>query len=379
MEERESLEEERRSLAQKDLDATEVAGFFGRAARFFSKEITGQVVIDTEETNLDPNKILKQQTVDFGEWERFLAGDSSSLQYIYQYIEFEYLTLPSFLLLYKIAVVVPTVFITDLFWQIAVSGCVEVFFGVFIFWSEPYVSPWVDTMYRAGSVHNIALIGLGSINVMLVRENSLFDLAIIITLVTVVYFCFVVGLLFGTVIWPTIATILTKMSVQRHMLRIGMRTIELTSLFLNPLIHSEEKKNVKLNIPSTYEAYQKFIVEHPTARPGDDVTDIEARRRDEALQETAVQQAELVAAGGAHGGSLTAVLSPTGGNAGVISSPQTARLQPLQPPCTVPRGRSRTPQVELEDNDVTVFAHQGATGGGMAEGFDQGDMQAEDM
>lgn len=265
LEEREKQLQENMFASDRD-DPTEAAGVFGFFAKFFSKAITGETI---EENIAETHNVIHKSTVDFGEWERFLAGDNSALgQLLYKFIEYEYITLPPFLMLYRVAVLIPTVFVTDdMFTQMVALAAVEVGFGTFIFWTEPYINPWIDTMYRAGSVHNIMLIGLAAINTMLNAESSTLDLATLMLLVTGVYFLIVIFLLLMTTVWPTMNVALTKANVAKQMKRIGMRTIDMSSVVLNPLMH---KKSL-MPIVDLIRSYEAFVRAHPEAEPGDDL------------------------------------------------------------------------------------------------------------
>ena len=109
---------------------------------------------------------------------------------------------------------------------------------IFMFWSQPYINPWVDTMYRAGSVHNIGLLGLSAIDrVQRAKGTREEGLGLEMLIWSSLYMLFVVFLFTATVIVPILKMLVAIAIVGRQMKRVGMRTVDLSSLFLNPLLH----------------------------------------------------------------------------------------------------------------------------------------------
>ena len=206
--------------------------------RFFSKTVhsevrnplrKGPVVIPTRQT-----------TVSFSEWERFLVDDDSNVFMLYMMLEYEWMTFPPFLMLYKLLILAPTIFVeNNTFLQLFGSCSVELVFGLFIFWSQPYLNPWVDTMYRAGSVHNIVSLGLSAYDRVLQANGDTNGLTFTMMIVTTTYLGFVAILLFLTIVWPMVSYGARQIRVESQMNRIGLRTNDLSSLFLNPLAHEQ--------------------------------------------------------------------------------------------------------------------------------------------
>jgi hypothetical protein len=178
--------------------------------------------------------------VSFDEWERYLGVDTSNLFPLYYMLEFEWMFLPPLILVHKAAILAPNVLMEDeSLPQFVLTAVVETFFAIFVFWTQPYLNPWVDTIYRAGSVHNIGLLGLISYSRALAASGDSEDLDIIMVTWTAVYLGFVVVLLVATVLVPVVGIVAQQVNVGRQMERVGMRTIDLSSLFLNPLLHDD--------------------------------------------------------------------------------------------------------------------------------------------
>ena len=56
---------------------------------------------------------------------------------------------------------------------------------------------------------------------------------------TTCYMMFVAALFIATVIVPTLSVVVNQVIVGRQMARVGMRTVDLSSLFLNPMLHED--------------------------------------------------------------------------------------------------------------------------------------------
>ncbi|CUG89026.1 membrane-associated protein, putative, partial [Bodo saltans] len=156
-----------------------------------------------------------------------------------------------------------------------------------------------------GSVHNIMQIGLAAINTMLNAEGSSVDLGNLMLLVTAVYFAIVVFLIVMTTVWPTLSIALTKSNVAQQMKRIGMRTIAMSSVVLNPLMH----KKVLVSIVDLIRAYEAFLVAHPEADAGEDLN-----RRDRDVSVS--MMTNVLPQDGAN--DMDADCSPQGGRGGTI-------------------------------------------------------------
>ena len=196
----------------------------------------------------------RAEVVDLEEWMRLLNEDTTPLRQLYRFLEYEYMALPPFLQLYKTAVLLPAVLMAPgSLAQLAASAAVEVGFGVFIFYSRPYVSAWVDVLYRAASAHAIALIGLAAVGRATAAargggnnnggssdEDGSGGATIAGTAMTVatsVYLAFVVCILGASTVWPIVQFGLRQASVERRLGRVGMRVSDLASLLLNPFAH----------------------------------------------------------------------------------------------------------------------------------------------
>ena len=204
------------------------------------RDSSEKVSTDSDFHFLPPHQLGNRlDTVDFNEWQRFLNEDGSPMFQLYRYLEFEYMTLPPFLLLYKLLVLLPVVFLEDgSLSQLAATSGIEIAFGVFITWTEPYMSGWVDILYRAGSAHNITLLGLGAIHRVLADDGSGGDtVELLMLLTTGVYLGFVVLVLFLSALWPLITFGFTQLMVERELNKVGMRISDLASLLLNPFMH----------------------------------------------------------------------------------------------------------------------------------------------
>ena len=230
------LIDELRKAAAEDDDAEEEP-LVGRLARFFAPalpQVTSRSLFSFMVS------VPKLDVLSMPEWERFLAVDLSKMKTLYETLEFEWMNLTPFLLLQKVAVLAPLVYLAEeSMTQFIVSASVEIAFGLFMFWSQPYVNPWVDTMYRAGSVHNIGLLGWAALHRVLLSRGDDEGLSLLMLLWTTCYMMFVAALFIATVIVPTLSVVVNQVIVGRQMARVGMRTVDLSSLFLNPMLHED--------------------------------------------------------------------------------------------------------------------------------------------
>ena len=200
-------------------------------------------------------------TLSTDEWDRFLAADESFLVHTYKTLEYEWMTFSPLLLVYKLILLCPLTFIeANTFSQMAAVCCVELLFGIFIFWSQPYLNPWVDTMYRAGAVHSVVLLGLTCWHLVLQANGDSSGLGLSMLVCTSIYMCFVVLMLLLTVVWPMVSYGVQQLRVESQLQRIGLRSKDLSSLLLNPLIHDaatlspQELSHVDLHFRKAKEA-----------------------------------------------------------------------------------------------------------------------------
>eukprot|EP00658_Telonema_sp_P-2_P007164 TRINITY_DN12670_c0_g1_i3.p1 TRINITY_DN12670_c0_g1~~TRINITY_DN12670_c0_g1_i3.p1 ORF type:complete len:350 (+),score=71.72 TRINITY_DN12670_c0_g1_i3:150-1199(+) len=102
---------------------------------------------------------------------------------------------------------------------------------------DRYMSGWVDILYRAGSAHNITLLGLSAIHRVLTDSGDEDGVTLYMLITTVTYLSFVVIVLFLSALWPLIAFGIKQLLVERELNKVGMRISDLASLLLNPFMH----------------------------------------------------------------------------------------------------------------------------------------------
>jgi len=183
------------------------------------------------------------------EWDRFLTSDTSLMFSLYRTLEFEWIMITPLLLLYRLVIVTPSILLEQgSVNQLVAIAAIEVLFGTFMHWAQPYVNSWVDSMYRFGSIHNVGIIGLVSFRRVIVSNLEVnwgsFDsfgvessgIDVVMSFWTFGYYFFVAILLFMAVVLPTTQQIIGEIAVANELSLVGMRTLELSSLFLNPLL-----------------------------------------------------------------------------------------------------------------------------------------------
>ena len=99
------------------------------------------------------------------EWCLFSDSDASAIASLYRHLRFEWMYLSPVLLAWKIVLVCPVVLLeTQSFAQLVGVSVAEMTFGLFIFSTNPFISPIVNIIYKIGSVHQIMFLGILSLD-----------------------------------------------------------------------------------------------------------------------------------------------------------------------------------------------------------------------
>ena len=103
--------------------------------------------------------------VKLNEWRRFVYTDPTALGKLYATFELEWIYVPPIMLFWKAALLLPAIFIErGTFGQMVGIATVQFLVGLFLFITEPSISPLVDMLYKLGGGHQMLLLGLLALN-----------------------------------------------------------------------------------------------------------------------------------------------------------------------------------------------------------------------
>ena len=172
--------------------------------------------------------------VDILEWLRFVITDPTALGKLYLSFELNWIYVPPILLFWKAAILAPAVFIErNTFPQLAGVAAVQFLFGVFLFVTEPSISPVVDLMYKLGSAHQMLLLGVLSLNTRQLYEGST-DLGPLTVAITATYLLICIAIFAGVTLVPVFKGMLEVRRVVRHFDSLGMYYSQAIGMYVVP-------------------------------------------------------------------------------------------------------------------------------------------------
>ena len=175
------------------------------------------------------------RTVDKAEWGRFVVTDPTALGKLYLSFELEWIYVPPILLFWKAAILAPAVFIErETFQQLAGVAAAQFLFGLFLFVTEPSISPVVDLMYKLGAAHQMLLLGVLSLNRRQLYVGST-DLGPLSVGITATYLVVCLGIFIGITLMPVLKKSLDQRRVVRLFESLGMHYSQAISMHVVPL------------------------------------------------------------------------------------------------------------------------------------------------
>ena len=192
--------------------------------------------------------------VKYLEWSRFLETDFSRMAVTYKVVKFSALFVPPLLVAYKVAVVAPAVLLEagSLDQRIAISA-VELLFGVIMFATNAFITPFVTLTFRVASIHQLFVLGMSAASAVYKYDTGK-DLGTGIIAITFIYIIFNVVVLVLTVIWPILTVLLAKRRAKKLVTEHGYEYSQGMALWVDPIAHDAELKEIEdaLNAPSDF-------------------------------------------------------------------------------------------------------------------------------
>jgi hypothetical protein len=172
--------------------------------------------------------------VDMEEWRRYVVTDPTALGKLYLSFELDWIYVPPILLFWKAAVLAPAVFIErNTFQQSVGVATAQFLFGVFMFVTEPSISPIVDLMYKLGAAHQMLLLGVLSLNTRQQYVGAA-DLGALSVAITIVYLLISVAMLAGVTVIPTLQQTLHERRITELLAGFGMPYSKTTGMYVVP-------------------------------------------------------------------------------------------------------------------------------------------------
>ena len=161
--------------------------------------------------------------------------DPTALGKLYLSFELDWIYVPPILLFWKAAILAPAVFIErDTFPQLAGVATAQFLFAVFLFVTEPSISPVVDLMYKLGAAHQMLLLGVLSLNTRQQYVGST-DLGPLSVGITATYLALCFGIFVGITILPILKKILEQRRVVQLLSTLGMHYSQAIGMYVVPM------------------------------------------------------------------------------------------------------------------------------------------------
>ena len=192
---------------------------------FFSKECAERFTTTDESGNA---------SVSLTEWTRFVATDPTALAAQYRVLHFRWLYLPPILLVWKVGLLAPAVFLEpgSLTQLIGISA-VEIAFGFFMFLLQPSLAPMTTALYRLGAVHQAIFLGLQALNVDSQYKGK-GNLNGYLIATTLAYLLFCLMCIIWAAVWPAVKQAIDKKKSTKALSALGLQYSLSTSLYLVP-------------------------------------------------------------------------------------------------------------------------------------------------
>ena len=192
---------------------------------FFSEEYDGQY-----------SDASRGGVVKMAEWRRYSITDPTALGRMYHTYELQWIYVAPILLFWKAAALAPVVFIErNSFNQLLGTAIVQFLFGVFLFVTEPSISPTVDLIYKLGATHQMLLLGTMSLEryqeFVSGGKSSLATVSIGITAVYLFLCMMCMGL---ATFLPILMTQLQKKKATVFLQKMGMQYSATTAMYVVP-------------------------------------------------------------------------------------------------------------------------------------------------
>eukprot|EP00658_Telonema_sp_P-2_P043688 TRINITY_DN3158_c0_g4_i3.p1 TRINITY_DN3158_c0_g4~~TRINITY_DN3158_c0_g4_i3.p1 ORF type:complete len:451 (-),score=99.40 TRINITY_DN3158_c0_g4_i3:132-1484(-) len=177
------------------------------------------------------------------EWARFSASDNSALAQEYGDSSYRWLMMPALVLLFKVAVLIPAVFLEPRSFALRLGcGLVEILVAVFYFSTSTQLSPILLMTIRAASVHQLLFLGFQNIDLVTEFDSGL-SLSMLLIAITLTYVAFSVIVFIATVVYPIFLTQTDKKQAKRFLNSHSLDFSTGISLYLEPQGHEELEPN----------------------------------------------------------------------------------------------------------------------------------------
>ena len=161
-------------------------------------------------------------------WQSFVASDPSAISQLYKSFHYRWMYIAPILSIYKVASLVPTLifplFTTDDFYQAVGISVVELAFGLFVFVSNPTLSPFLAFSYRLSACHQLIFLGTQMVGQSLVFSGSSMNLQGYLVGITAAYLVASLALMILSRLQDTIQRKLERRRVNKVLRRFGIDT-----------------------------------------------------------------------------------------------------------------------------------------------------------
>ena len=189
---------------------------------FFAPEYEGRYLSDDK------------TTVEMSEWRRFVYTDPTALGKLYATFELEWIYVPPIMLFWKAALLLPAIFIErGTFGQMVGVAAVQFLVGLFLFLTEPSISPLVDMLYKLGGAHQMLLLGLLALNRrQQYVDGTRLDKGCIALTATYLVICLLATAISTAL--PIVRRHLERRRVSKVLVKLGMQYTGTTGLYVVP-------------------------------------------------------------------------------------------------------------------------------------------------
>jgi hypothetical protein len=140
-----------------------------------------------------PEQRQSAGTVRVSEWLRYLSSDTTQLAALYESFTMRWIFVAPLLLLFKLILLAPVVFTEpESLTQLACMAGAEGLYFLFVFGTEPYMSPVTSLTVRVGSIHQLLIVGMVSLHMVEVFHGNRDGLATPMLATSTAYVAFVV-------------------------------------------------------------------------------------------------------------------------------------------------------------------------------------------
>jgi hypothetical protein len=170
------------------------------------------------------------------EWQRFVSCDVTALVGQYSSLSFRWLYFPSLKLVFKVAILAPSILIEPrtLDQRIGTS-VIQLCITLFVFFTTPYLSPVMLLTTRVAELHMLVMLALLNFDLVARYDSGDESVPIIMIALTIAYIVFALLSAVFVFLWPVIAEVRRKSRLQKFLSNHGYSLTDLTTLYSAPV------------------------------------------------------------------------------------------------------------------------------------------------